>query len=424
MMRLTPVSAAFGALATTVPLVATFAPVQVTALFLLFAVPLALLARRRAHAPFLCAVGGILLCLILWGGITLSWSIVPDEGLKRLTRLPPLLALGVLALAIAVRADPLTRWTAARAVRGGVVVGVVTLILLSLNRYFVNGAFDFGVEEVMGADLLNYTVGGTCIAGLALILLAREIDDGKHVRALAGAALVGLIVAATQSTTALVAYGIGVSAFLAAIALPRVTGPAIAVAIPVAILAAPWLPDPPFSLLKELSSSGLHRAAIWHFTIDRIHEAQFLGWGLDSARDLPGGRELVPDNFFGYKVRWVPQWHQLMQLETAELLPLHPHNNSLQVWLELGFPGAVLFAALHGGAAVLIIRDRGRGRAQKAGLLAVLCYLFVVASASFGVWQSWWVCLQVITWVLALAVLTTPRPVPPHAGRAPDTAGT
>nr|WP_246484206.1 O-antigen ligase family protein [Marivibrio halodurans] len=276
----------------------------------------------------------------------------------------------------------------------------------------------------MGADLLNYKVGGTCIAGLALILLAQEIDDGKHGRALAGAALVGLLVAATQSTTALAAYGIGVAAFLAAVALPRVIGPAVAVAIPCVVMAMPWLPDPPFSLMKELSASGLHRAAIWHFTIDRIHEAQFLGWGLDSARDLPGGRDLVPDNFFGYKVQWVPEWHQLMQLETAEILPLHPHNNSLQVWLELGFPGAVLFAALYGGAAILINRDSGRSRVQKAGLLAILCYLFVVASASFGIWQSWWICLQLTVWTLALAVLTKPHPVRPMPGQMPDIAGT
>ena len=33
-------------------------------------------------------------------------------------------------------------------------------------------------------------------------------------------------------------------------------------------------------------------------------------------------------------------------LPSAELLPLHPHNGALQLWLELGLPGALLGAAL------------------------------------------------------------------------------
>ena len=49
-------------------------------------------------------------------------------------------------------------------------------------------------------------------------------------------------------------------------------------------------------------------------------------------------------------------------------LPLHPHNAALQVWLELGLPGAALMALLlswlwllpRGGAVAASLRGGGR----------------------------------------------------------------
>ena len=71
-----------------------------------------------------------------------------------------------------------------------------------------------------------------------------------------------------------------------------------------------------------------HRLLIWDFAGKRIAERPLLGWGLDASRAIPGGKELIrPDQ---------------------KRLPLHPHDAALQVWLELGLPGAVLFALLLG----------------------------------------------------------------------------
>ena len=72
--------------------------------------------------------------------------------------------------------------------------------------------------------------------------------------------------------------------------------------------------------------SAGHRLLIWSFAGDRIAERPLAGWGLDSSRTIPGGRD---------PIRPGETW-----------MPLHPHNAPLQLWLELGVPGAVLFALL------------------------------------------------------------------------------
>ena len=115
--------------------------------------------------------------------------------------------------------------------------------------------------------------------------------------------------------------------------------------------------------------SAGHRLLIWSFVGDRIAEHPLRGWGLDSSRSIPGGSDPIrPDE----------TW-----------LPLHPHNAPLQVWLELGVPGAVLFALLGGWLWLAVGRaDWPRLYAAAAG--GSLATAFVASVATYGIWQEWW----------------------------------
>ena len=114
-------------------------------------------------------------------------------------------------------------------------------------------------------------------------------------------------------------------------ARPVVAGAALAISVS-AIIAAPLT----FARLERLPGLGEtadsfkisagHRLLIWSFAGDRIAERPVTGWGLDSSRAIPGGDD---------PIRPRETW-----------MPLHPHNAALQVWLELGAPGAALFALL------------------------------------------------------------------------------
>jgi O-antigen ligase len=136
------------------------------------------------------------------------------------------------------------------------------------------------------------------------------------------------------------------------------------------VLAAPPIAAlPVFDRMVEERTGGssiFHRAAIWSFAAERIAEKPAFGWGLHASRAIPEAkRQFAPG---------------------AELMPLHPHNFALQLWLELGLIGAFAGAA----ALMLLARSIGGDRATRAALAGALCAAFAVGSVSYGLWQGWW----------------------------------
>ena len=120
-----------------------------------------------------------------------------------------------------------------------------------------------------------------------------------------------------------------------------------------------------------LPSSTQHRLYIWEFTANKALEKPFRGWGIDSSRSIPGGHDKPPIG--------------------QHYLPLHPHNGALQIWLELGAPGAIMGAILF---ALLILKLLNRpnvnNRYVSAALVGSLVSFLVVASTAYSLWQSWW----------------------------------
>ena len=121
---------------------------------------------------------------------------------------------------------------------------------------------------------------------------------------------------------------------------------------------------------RPFKNSLGHRLLIWDFAGERIAERPLLGWGLDSSRAIPGGKELIRPG--------------------QRRLPLHPHDAALQVWLELGLPGAVLFALLLGWLWLRLARRRGRASIAAAVGRQPRRRLARSLSAGWGVWQEWW----------------------------------
>jgi O-antigen ligase len=119
----------------------------------------------------------------------------------------------------------------------------------------------------------------------------------------------------------------------------------------------------------DVKLSAGHRLLIWSFAGDRIAERPLAGWGLDASRAIPGGKD---------PIRPGQTW-----------MPLHPHNAPLQLWLELGVPGAVLFAmvvALFWFALATVAWPRLFAAAAGGSLMAAL----VASFASYGIWEEWW----------------------------------
>lgn len=122
----------------------------------------------------------------------------------------------------------------------------------------------------------------------------------------------------------------------------------------------------------DLPPSWADRLRIWSFVAERMTEHPLRGAGLDASRAFPG-------------------------------VLLHPHNAPLQLWYELGVPGAVLgmlfWLWLWTRIAECVRRDRRHGATAAATATVYL----VISAVSFGQWQEWWLCVG--AFATALCVL-------------------
>ncbi|MBV8936314.1 MAG: hypothetical protein JO095_10980 [Alphaproteobacteria bacterium] len=134
-----------------------------------------------------------------------------------------------------------------------------------------------------------------------------------------------------------------------------------------------------------------------------------IGWGLDSAPRLPGGA--APAIIRHCDAAQQPTGVAL----SSEILPPHPHNVILQVWLELGGIGVALsFAPL-----LLMIRHAFRLPAWRCRLVQALIAGTVAAAAavglvSFGIWQEWFISGLFVTAVVV--VLAARQSAAPASG--------
>lgn len=110
-------------------------------------------------------------------------------------------------------------------------------------------------------------------------------------------------------------------------------------------------------LKHHLPESWDQRLDIWNWSSHQAAQKLWTGHGMDSARTFVGK------------------------------IPLHTHDFAIQLWLELGFLGA-LFGGLFW--AFLFWRE------HRAIPLAMAVVFLFISAVSFGVWQEWWIALGIL----------------------------
>ena len=83
-----------------------------------------------------------------------------------------------------------------------------------------------------------------------------------------------------------------------------------------------------------------------------------------------------------------------------QLIPLHPHNSILQIWLELGIIGIIIFFSF-----IKLILDKIYYYVQIKRGVATMAFItffqvFIIGQISFGFWQSWWLAIILIVLIL------------------------
>jgi O-antigen ligase len=123
------------------------------------------------------------------------------------------------------------------------------------------------------------------------------------------------------------------------------------------------------AIRNALPKTDSMRMGYWSHAIDWIKLRPVQGWGLDASRMFGPG------------------------------IVLHPHNNPLQIWLELGAVGAVAAASFWGVTLARLSRPVP-SLATAATAASVAAY--ILFGVNFGVWEEWWVALGGILALMAV----------------------
>jgi O-antigen ligase len=385
------------------PPLGLFAPLGLSPLlFVTAAAALAVSARERQwpSPPPLLLLG--LTIFVLWSGLTAAWAIDPGHSLLRAVRLVTELGSGLVLLDAARRLSPSARQTVLTSLVAGLVLGAVlvgidrvtegALVRPFSNRYNGPAAQDRGATVVV---MLMWT---------ALLWCGRRYGP---LAALILLALVAAIVLLLPSDSAKLALGAGGVIFLLGLSLGRLFAREGAWILPVILLVMPFAPlslPPPQGIvtMHDIKPSGLHRLVIWRFAAERIKEKPIFGWGLDASRDMPGMHDKVD----------LPVGNGATV--QVEMMPLHPHNNPIQIWLELGIPGAVIAV----GLIVLLLRRLSAPDIEpgvRSVALATLVAALVIACLSYGMWQGWWLGALWFAATFVSVLLPPPGPAPSPA---------
>jgi exopolysaccharide production protein ExoQ len=344
------------------------------------AVPNSVVAWRRVHgwAPLFAAV-------VLWGLASALWAVDPQHSLSIALRLTGLFVAGLSLMAAVPEIAAPCR------VMAYLAAGLLVALVLTLVQFLTHGVLTGMLSRRAFIEpVLNQAEDG--FGFLLLPLGAALFLTGRRLAAAALLVATAVVICLLVGEAARIAFLLGVAVAPLLYFWRQWLARVAAAMSVVVILAAPVI-FPPLAGIdaarhaaQEVKSSMWHRLAIWSFVGSRIAEKPLFGWGLDSSRAIPGGNTAIPDGYPG---------------QTS--LPLHPHNAPLQVWLELGVPGALLFALF---AARLWL---ALGRVSWPPLYAAaaggsLVTALTAALGSYGIWQEWLIASEFLTLFLILVM--------------------
>lgn len=334
----------------------------------------------------------VLVLLLLWGGVSALWALDPLASLYRAGTLALLATAGVALLTASEALVEEERRFTRKAIVAGLLVACV-LLIVELSAELPLNTLVRGEENVAKPTILNGALSIVAILAWPAALILRQSKGPWFAITLLLLAVTVLILG--EGNSARVAFGL--AALIAALSLhwPAMIRRAMVIIAVLGILGAPFWPAIVLSperwteVLSQTTDSAIHRLHIWQFSAERIAEKPLAGWGLDASRIIPGGNiEVIQD---------------------GASMQLHPHNAPLQVWLELGVPGALGLAAI---VLIALLSFRRLPNEAQAASLAATTAALAIASLSFGIWQHWWLATLILAAVSVKISVADSEPPP------------
>lgn len=386
------------ATAALVPLISFFAPLALAPGIAIAALLVASLAPRLVFGSIPAPTAIIAGCLVLVAAVSTAWAPMPLQALTKAGQIASIFAAGVALLAASAALSD------RRAVRLAFVAGMIAVIALLWVERLAGTPIEFllALRPPDPSLLLKHYDRTVVIVALLLWPTVFTVAKLWGRRAATAMAVAGLgIIALMESRTAMIAAGLGGLCVLCTYLAPHLSVRVMLVILGVSVVLPFALPPLVLErgnaseVIRQASEhnvlSAVHRFRIWEFTAERIAERPVLGWGIDSSRRLPGGGDETD--------------------ASGSKLPLHPHNAVLQLQVELGIAGLAIGVLLLYGIIRAIDREN-RSLIMKAACLASFAAALLVASLSYGLWQSWWLAVLWLTAAMCNLVLAEGGPTP------------
>jgi hypothetical protein len=388
---LSQASKVLAALICVLPAAAVYAPKGTVVLAALAAAGLLTSPRVRStlRTALLPPAAWAIAPLMVWGLTAVLWSPSLGGAIGLWVALAALIVIARILVLGAAMVGPSDRRRLARVF---VIGGVLFLALLAAEN-IGDGVILKLLKGSRGKGISDYMAwinpGNTVLAVLALPFAAGFARWCGPLAGIGAFVAAIVVVALGPSTAAVLAVGVAGLTFLLTLAGKRAFLIFLAVAMAFGQLSMPTIVEqiPNWESFHQALLEGpfsmAHRWKIWEFVTARIAEHPLVGWGLDASRAIPGAHGTV----FG---------------EYGEILPLHPHNGFLQIWLELGGIGAFAMAVLLASAPFMLHRAAGNWPTT-AILVGTLAAYIVVGQLSYGIWQNWWIATGILGLALAMA---------------------
>jgi O-antigen ligase len=322
--------------------------------------------------PFAALWFRLLLGFALLAGISLAWTSAPGSAAVQAGLMLPLVLLAAWgAIVISMRERAIDRrltdaWSL------GFGFGLALMLIELLFGQPLRALTGATVDDMSILRLNRSAVAFACFLWPTLFLL-RAAGRSRWALAAAAATLGAVFLSHSQSAQLGLIIG-GLALGLAQLRERFTRGVLAAAPLLLALIMVPlaqvlrWFD---LTLAASLPLSFRQRIEIWDFTARRVGEALWFGHGLDASRRIDNGGEI-----------------SAFQPAGSPILPLHPHNAFLQLWLELGLLGTGLAVA----ALAAAILGFGRMPASlRPFLLAASAAAIAMLAVAYGLWQGWWI---------------------------------
>ncbi|MBN9565366.1 MAG: O-antigen ligase family protein [Alphaproteobacteria bacterium] len=342
---------------------------SIAALWQLITAPTTLASWMR-HWPPLKVLA---ISWVAWAAISCFWHYEPQYVWQSLSHVCPILVCGSLLLTPALKKHSV--FTPTITPQMPLKIILVSLLLFTMSLLLFPWAKESltTIYDLKAIDRFSPAAALWCLLFWPTLELAKQSVPrwNGYWSALAISIFMGVLCLQAMAA-AIVAFIAAVATYILIQKFPKIMSAWVSFKIIALAWVSPYIAyffmTPSFlgDFFTKLPFSWRHRLYIWHFVSEKIFEKPWLGWGYFSARYFPGGGE-------DFEVGMAK-------------IPMHPHNIFLQLWLDFGIIGPILFSSLM----IILYYQLKKLTTSKPMAFAFVSTYISIELFSFSIWQSWW----------------------------------